>query len=212
LGFQIISCNYLKTNVNLNTYMTIRRSEKRMKAKKYVLGLLSAILSVGFLFGCNDKKDEAEPDPTEEPSEQKAQNTRDNNDLRDVGFQPDGVQNNNVDSNNQTRLEVADKAADRIAKLNEVDTANVIVTNRNAYVAVVLKNEANGEVTDRLKKKISDQVKATDKDIRNVYVSSDPDFVNRMEGYGNRINEGATRNGLFEDFTETVKRVFPNNR
>ncbi len=192
--------------------MTIRRSEKGMKTKKYVLGLLSAILSVGFLFGCNDKKDEAEPDPTEEPSEQKAQNTRDNNDLRDVGFQPDGDQNNNVDNNNQTRLEVADKAADRIAKLNEVDTANVIVTNRNAYVAVVLKNEANREVTDPLKKKISDQVKATDRDIRNVYVSSDPDFVNRMEGYGNRINEDATRNGLFEDFTETVRRVFPNNR
>jgi YhcN/YlaJ family sporulation lipoprotein len=185
-----------------------------MKTKKYVLGLLSAILSVGFLFGCNDKKDEAEPDPdpTEEPSEQKAQNTRDNNDLRDVGFQPDGVQNNNVDNNNQTRLEVADKAADRIAKLNEVDTANVIVTNRNAYVAVVLKNGENGEVTDPLKKKISDQVKATDRDIRNVYVSSDPDFVNRMEEYGNRINEDATRNGLFEDFTETVRRIFPNNR
>ncbi|MBT2258960.1 YhcN/YlaJ family sporulation lipoprotein [Priestia megaterium] len=183
-----------------------------MKTKKYVLGLLSAILSVGFLFGCNDKKDEAEPDPTEEPSEQKSQNNRDNNDLRDVGFQPDGDENNNVDNNNQSRLEVADKAADRIAKLNEVDTANVIVTNRNAYVAVVLKNEANGEVTDPLKKKISDQVKATDRDIRNVYVSSDPDFVNRMEGYGNRINEDATRNGLFEDFTETVRRVFPNNR
>ncbi|MGV4965266.1 YhcN/YlaJ family sporulation lipoprotein, partial [Priestia aryabhattai] len=158
--------------------------------EKYLVGLLSTILSVGFLFGCNDKKDEAEPDPTEEPSEQKAQNTRNNNDLRDVGFQPDGVQNDNVDNNNQTRLEVADEAADRIAKLDEVDNANVIVTNRNAYVAVVLKNEAKGEVTDRIEKKISDQVRATDKDIRNVYVSSNPDFVNRMEGYGNRINEG----------------------
>ncbi|MEK1832384.1 YhcN/YlaJ family sporulation lipoprotein [Priestia megaterium] len=68
-----------------------------------------------------------------------------------MGFQPDGVQYNNVDNNNQTRLEVADKAADRIAKLNEVDTANVIVTNRNAYVAVVLKNGENVEVTDPLK-------------------------------------------------------------
>ena len=183
-----------------------------MKAEKYVLGLLSAILSVGFLFGCNDKKDEAEPDPTEEPSEQKAQNTRDNNDLRDVGFQPDGDQNNNVDNNNQTRLEVADKAADRIAKLNEVDTANVIVTNRNAYVAVVLKNGAKGEVTDRLEKKVADQVRATDPDIRDVFVSSNPDFVNRMEDYGNRINEGAPVRGLFEEFTETVRRVFPNTR
>ncbi|MDO6849707.1 YhcN/YlaJ family sporulation lipoprotein [Priestia megaterium] len=182
-----------------------------MRTKKYLLGVLSTILSVGFLFGCNDKKDEAEPDPTEEPSEQRAQNARNNNDLRDVGYQPDRDRNDNVD-NNQTRLKVADEAADRIAKLDEVDNANVIVTNRNAYVAVVLKNEANGEVTDPLKKKISDQVRATDRDIRNVYVSSDPDFVNRMEGYGNRINEDATRNGLFEDFTETVRRVFPNTR
>ncbi|MFP7737445.1 YhcN/YlaJ family sporulation lipoprotein [Priestia aryabhattai] len=221
-----------------------------MKKRKYLFGLLSTILSVGFLFGCNDKKDEAEPDPTEEPSEQKAendrnnngplnvgdqadrnwnnkkdeaepdpteepseqraQNARNNNGPLNVGYDPNGDDNNN--DNNQTRLEVADKAADRIAKLDEVDTANVIVTNRNAYVAVVLKNGANGEVTDRLKKKISDQVKATDRDIRNVYVSSDPDFVNRMEGYGNRINEDASRDGLFEEFTETVRRVFPNNR
>jgi len=48
---------------------------------------------------------------------------------------------------------------------------------------VVLQDGGNGEVTDRLKKKIADQVKATDWDIRNVYVSSDPDFVNLMKGY-----------------------------
>ncbi|PEE43996.1 sporulation protein [Priestia megaterium] len=158
----------------------------------------------------HSKKDEAEPDPTEEPSEQRAQNARNNNGPLNVGYDPNGDDNNN--DNNQTRLEVADKAADRIVKLDEVDTANVIVTNRNVYVAVVLQDGGNGEVTDRLKKKIADQVKATDRDVRNVYVSSDPDFVNLMEGYGNRINEGAPINGLFEDFTETVRRVFPNNR
>ena len=38
------------------------------------------------------------------------------------------------------KMEVADKAADRIAELDEVRTANVIVTNRNAYVAFVLKD------------------------------------------------------------------------
>ncbi|KRF53838.1 YhcN/YlaJ family sporulation lipoprotein [Priestia megaterium] len=182
-----------------------------MKTRKYLLGLLSTILSVGFLFGCNDKKDEAEPDPTEEPSEQKAQNKRNNNDLRDVGYQPDRDQNDNVD-NNQTRLKVADEAANRIAKLDEIDSANVIVTNRNAYVAVVLQDRSKGEVTDRLEKKIADQVRATDPDIQDVFVSSNPDFVERMRDYGNRINEGAPVKGLFEEFTETVRRVFPNAR
>ncbi|QTL51029.1 MULTISPECIES: YhcN/YlaJ family sporulation lipoprotein [Priestia] len=183
-----------------------------MKKRKYLFGLLSTILSVGFLFGCNDKKDEAEPDPTEEPSEQKAENARNNNGPRDVGYQPDRDQNDNLDNDNQIRLEVADEAADRIAKLDEVDSANVIVTNQNAYVAVVLQDGTIGEVTDRLEKKIADQVRATDPDIRDVFVSSNPDFVNRMKDYGNKINKGAPVKGLFEEFTETVRRVFPNAR
>jgi hypothetical protein len=40
-----------------------------MKKKKFLLGLLSAVLSLGLLAGCNGV-DEDEPDPTEEPSEQ----------------------------------------------------------------------------------------------------------------------------------------------
>ncbi|MFS0901762.1 YhcN/YlaJ family sporulation lipoprotein [Priestia aryabhattai] len=166
------------------------------------------MLSVGFLFGCNDKKDEAEPDPTEEPSEQRAENARNNNGPRNVGFEPNEEDNDK----NQPKLEVADEAANRIAKLDEVDSANVIVTNRNAYVAVVLQDGTNGKVTDRLEKKIADQVRATDSDIQEVYVSANPDFVNRMKDYGKRINEGAPVKGLFEEFTETVQRVFPNAR
>ncbi|MCY8235375.1 YhcN/YlaJ family sporulation lipoprotein [Priestia endophytica] len=198
-----------------------------MKKRRYLFGLLSTILSVGFLFGCNDKKDEAEPDPTEEPSEQKrdeaepdpteepseqkAENDR-NNGPQDVRYQPDRDRNDNLGDNNQTRLEVANDAEDRVVKLDEVDSANVIVTNRNAYVAVVLKNGAKGEVTDRLEKKIADQVRDTDPDIRDVFVSSNPDFVKRMTDYGNRINEGDPIEGLFEEFTETTRRVFPNVR
>ncbi|MDG4657201.1 hypothetical protein P6P90_14820 [Ectobacillus antri] len=40
-----------------------------MRKKKFVFGLLSVILSMGLLVGCNGV-DEDEPDPSEEPSEQ----------------------------------------------------------------------------------------------------------------------------------------------
>ncbi|HSH25918.1 MAG TPA: hypothetical protein VLA13_10335 [Massilibacterium sp.] len=40
-----------------------------MKKRKISLVLMSTILSVGILFGCNGV-DEDEPDPTEEPSEE----------------------------------------------------------------------------------------------------------------------------------------------
>ncbi len=100
----------------------------------------------------------------------------------------------------------------RIAKLDEIDTTNVIVTNRNAYVAVVLRDGAKGEVTNRLENKIADKIRAEDPDIRNVYVSSNPDFVDRMTDYGNKITEGRPVSGFFEEFTEMVRRVFPNAR
>jgi len=68
-----------------------------MKNRKYLLSLLSTILSVGFLFGCNDKKDEADPDPTEEPSEQKVENKGNNNSPRNVGYNADKDWNNQKD-------------------------------------------------------------------------------------------------------------------
>ncbi len=47
----------------------------KMKHKKHILALMSMILSAGFLFGCNGV-DEDEPDPSEEPSEQREDNTQ----------------------------------------------------------------------------------------------------------------------------------------
>jgi hypothetical protein len=48
-----------------------------MKKKKIVLGSISAILSLGLLFGCGTPQDEQEPDPTEEPNEQNDQMDKD---------------------------------------------------------------------------------------------------------------------------------------
>ncbi|WP_432359828.1 hypothetical protein [Sporosarcina sp. UB5] len=44
-----------------------------MKHKKTIFTFASVLLSAGLLFGCNGV-DEDEPDPTEEPSEQRQQN------------------------------------------------------------------------------------------------------------------------------------------
>lgn len=43
--------------------------------QKQILALMSVILSAGVLFGCNGV-DEDEPDPTEEPSEQREDNSQ----------------------------------------------------------------------------------------------------------------------------------------
>ena len=166
--------------------------------------LIGTLLSAIMLAGCN-----VDPDPDPAPPEVEDQDPADE-DRNDPNDLSDNTEPENGD--NQTRLEVADEAADQIAELDEVERANVIVTNQNAYVAVVLRDGAKGEVTDRIENNIANQVKATDPDIQNVYVSSNPDFVDRMKDYGERISEGDPIEGLFEEFNEMVRRVFPNER
>ncbi|PAK39937.1 lipoprotein YhcN, partial [Bacillus licheniformis] len=55
-------------------------------------------------------------------------------------------------------------------------------------------------------------VKETDNNINNVFVSANPDFVDRMRNYGDRIQNGEPIEGLFEEFGETINRIFPNQR
>ncbi|MBG9587482.1 YhcN/YlaJ family sporulation lipoprotein [Cytobacillus firmus] len=135
-----------------------------------------------------------------------------NNEARDNNQTANNANVENVanrNKNNDTRMQVADEAQDKIENISEVRRANVIVTNRNAYVAVVLDDNSKGEVRKDLEDQISDEVKSTDDNIRNVFVSSNPDFVERMGDYGDKIQSGKPIRGLFEEFNETVQRVFP---
>ncbi|MEX2415704.1 MAG: YhcN/YlaJ family sporulation lipoprotein [Paenibacillaceae bacterium] len=53
----------------------------------------------------------------------------------------DNSRNNNfTDTHNNTRMEISDKIADSLTAMDEVDTATVLLTDQNAYVAVVLDN------------------------------------------------------------------------
>ncbi|MCY8173143.1 YhcN/YlaJ family sporulation lipoprotein [Bacillus inaquosorum] len=134
-------------------------------------------------------------------------NNRDNVD-NNVTDNVNNNDNNNKNGNNNRKLDVADDAADKITDMKEVKHANVIVAGNQAYVAVVLTN-GNKEVGKDLKKKISDKVRDTDKNMDNVYVSANPDFVDRMQGYGERIQNGDPIAGFFDEFSETVQRIFP---
>lgn len=110
---------------------------------------------------------------------------------------------------NEPNMRVADKVADRITTMKEVDSANVLVTDKNAYVAAKL--APNQNLTKELERKISKRVKSTDRDIDNVYVSVNADFFDRTTTYTEDIRQGRPVAGFFEEFTESVRRLFPNN-
>ncbi|MDU0156815.1 YhcN/YlaJ family sporulation lipoprotein [Bacillus cabrialesii] len=191
-----------------------------MIGKKQVLA--SMLLIPLLMTGCSmanqgeGRRDNLEPEnvnyrnPVNDNGTRNINDAHDNRDNVDNNV-TDNVNNNdngNNNDNNNRKLEVADDAADKITDMKEVKHANVIVAGNQAYVAVVLTN-GNKEVGKDLKKKISDKVRDTDKNMDNVYVSANPDFVDRMQGYGERIQNGDPIAGFFDEFSETVQRVFP---
>ena len=55
--------------------------------------------------------------------------------------------NNNQINQNDNRIAVADNAAKKIVALREVDQANVLVTDNNAYVAAKLEGNAGNQIS-----------------------------------------------------------------
>lgn len=126
----------------------------------------------------------------------------------------EGDQTNTIHNvnNNKNQIDVADRAADKIVEMREVDRANVIVTGNNAYVAAKLTNNANNKLSKDVEKKISDLVKSQTRNIDDVYVSVNPDFYSRTNSYANDIRDGRPIEGFFDEFNTLVRRVFPTNR
>ncbi|WNB92871.1 YhcN/YlaJ family sporulation lipoprotein [Bacillus sp. NEB1478] len=119
---------------------------------------------------------------------------------------------NNPTINENTRMDVADEAAKKVTDLKEVEDATVINTDENAYVAAKLEGGESMKLTKETEKKISDAVKSVDPDINDVFVSTNPDFGDRMRGYADEINKGNPVSGFFKEFNDTVKRIFPTQR
>lgn len=106
------------------------------------------------------------------------------------------------------KVDIANKAAEKMVGIPGVRTANVLVTQRNAYVAAVL-TDAHAQLTPDIESKIAEQVRSTDSNIQNVYVSTNPDFVSRVNNYVADVQHGRPVTGFIEQFSEMVRRVFP---
>jgi spore cortex protein len=122
------------------------------------------------------------------------------------------VRTRNVGDNNRNddTIRVADAAARKVSDLPEVKHAHIIVANHDAYVAAKLNRSAHDGLTNQLKSTISRTVKLVDHDIDNVYISANPEFFDSMNRYEHNLRDG--RSGPIDDFSDTIRRVFPDKR
>ncbi|NRF98436.1 YhcN/YlaJ family sporulation lipoprotein [Paenibacillus dendritiformis] len=165
-------------------------------------------------------------------------------------------------THSMTNMHMNKKIADKIARMKGVKSANVMLTNNNAYVAVstdtAMKTKGTGKGTHHLKAKgthhrgtgaksissrggtgnldarskshtlnnsvdmrtssdisadlknrIAEIVKKDAPQCQQVYVSSNPDFVKRMNEFMKSSKEGRPLSGFANDFQEMVYRIFP---
>lgn len=209
--------------------------------KKFILwqGLLAVAVVFG-LAACADRQDNANNMKT------RTYGTDQNWTGNRWGANGDGM--NAYGGHYNTRLEMSQQLVDQIAAMDGVRSANVMLTDNNAYVAVQM--ERNGQnagnagtmgtagatngrgnnrtatgttnggatgttggqddVSQSLKQQIVDKVRSTSgANIQNVFVSANPDFVQRMNNYAQDVRQGRPLAGLVQEFNTLVQRIFP---
>jgi len=169
----------------------------------------------------------------------------------------DNDRGNRENRDNNDRYEISKEAANKITdEITEIDSAYVLTTENNAYVAADLdvnnnrddnrngddnanrdtnrngddnadrnrdnrnddgaNNVRNGDqgnqLTDDVKDEIADIVKSVDNDIDNVYVSTDPDFMDLTSNYVNDMGNGHPVRGFFDQMDDMIQRLFPQNK
>ncbi|MFL6562347.1 MAG: YhcN/YlaJ family sporulation lipoprotein [Bacillus sp. (in: firmicutes)] len=108
-----------------------------------------------------------------------------------------GNRNNNANLNTNT------------GNRNNVNNMNANIGNgNNANNMNVNNGNGNNAGTNALNQKIKSQVRAADRSIDNVYISYNTDTFGRMTNYSNNIRTGTNRNGLWNDFSNSVNRMF----
>lgn len=163
------------------------------------------------------------------PIENNQNRTRQNNiDSPGREFNEDGLidrdQSNNLTgdrknydkkrNNQDNEYRVSEKIAERItSEVKEIDRAYVLTLGNSAYVACQIDRDQSGkqnnDLSDQLEKKVTEAVKDVDNDIENVYVSSNPDFIDLASNYIRDVDRGQPIEGFFDQFTEMIDRVFP---
>ncbi|WP_045409975.1 YhcN/YlaJ family sporulation lipoprotein [Thermoanaerobacterium saccharolyticum] len=103
----------------------------------------------------------------------------------------------------------AAKIASNVAKLPEVNKATVVISGNIAIVGIDMKASVQGTNETQVKKKVEKTVRDTDKGIKNVSVTSDPDLYTRINNIAKGIAAGRPLSEFTKQITEILKRITP---
>lgn len=103
----------------------------------------------------------------------------------------------------------ADRIADNLTRMQEIQRATVVISERTALVGVNIAGDARGELTTEIKRMVENEVRRTDRNIENVAVSADADVFTRIQNMGNEIRRGRPLSGFAREIEELIRRIAP---
>ncbi|WP_168122084.1 YhcN/YlaJ family sporulation lipoprotein [Paenibacillus sp. HB172176] len=144
----------------------------------------------------------------------------------------DRIESNNWrGSHKSATIKMSIDAGDAVAAIDAIKTAYVMLSDRNAYVAVSLedtglKPHSNGiarsdigrmrglstgynKLTTELRSQIEAKVKDAKPSVEHVYISASPEFVTRLHAYSTEMHRGADIQNYLAEFNAMAERLFP---
>jgi YhcN/YlaJ family sporulation lipoprotein len=170
--------------------------------------LFTCLFISGLVTGCNMKDEGRETDQHGETNNRNAGAVNIVNSLGNPNVNLAKTNTNTTTTTNRSGLRVIEEAEENVQNLPEVKRADILAANNNAYVAVVMDDDFEGELYSYVEDQIAQHVRAADATILNVYISSNRDFVKQMSQYKGQIHNGRSTSKIQEGFDRMVRRVF----
>lgn len=136
----------------------------------------------------------------------------------DMNVQPNAINTPSIGILSANRLpedtyfQLNDDLSDAVAKLPGVQSAYVMLTDRNAYVAVnrgVTDTHLSGpQLTEDFRASVAETVQSRSPSTENVYVSEDPVWWSRMQVYTHAVREGYPLQQYVSEFKALIEKIF----
>ena len=166
-----------------------------MRNKKLFISIAMLLLLIFAVTGCR---------PAPRPAPQQQPMTP-NQEMTDRNA-PINMQPNEVNQDLNTR---ADRIVTEVAKMEEVRSATVVISENTALVGVNLTDTTKGEMNTEIKRQIEESVRRTDPQITRVSVTADPDIFKRIENIARETGRGRPLSGFGREIEELVRRITP---
>lgn len=206
---------------------------------KWLKGVMICTVALS-LAACTNQNTTDDTYRTQDNTMQNRYQTMDNQNGGTISSKDNKMDMNDKDSVHKNSNMVQSKQlSEEIAAMDNVDRAMVFLTDRNAYVGVVLEddadfkrmdadrsrfkrysatsdttdNDVSNDVSDELpsvvKRDIAQKVKSLKPDLDYVFVSANPQFIDSLDDYVTALSEGRPVRGMIDEFNDMVERMFP---